>query len=420
VLVLEARDRIGGRIFTIHDPACDFPIEMGAEFIHGIAPEIWEPLQKSGAEITEVEGQPWCVSNQRLRPCHFFSDVDAILDKMNDSSPDESFLEFLQRCFPDPTNDPKLEEARQRAIGYISGFNAADPDLVGVHWLVQGMRAEESIEGQRAFRSKNGYADLVGIFRRQTASAGVTIHTSTVVDAIKWKRGHAEVSAHDAQGAANFTAPRVLITLPLALLKAPIGQAGVVQFTPALPKEKLDSLEKLEMGRVIRIVLRFRHRFWETISSPADEKHTLSDMSFLFSQDESFPTWWTAMPMKWPIITGWAPFRSADHLSGKSQPSVVQQALRTLAKLLNVNLGNLQNWLEAAYSHDWQSDPFSRGAYSYGKVGSDGAQQALASAVESTLFFAGEATDISGNNGTVHGAIASGCRAATEILRGLV
>ena len=72
--------------------------------------------------------------------------------------------------------------------------------------------------------------------------------------------------------------------------------------------------------------------------------------------------------------------------------------------------------LEAAYFHDWQSDPFSRGAYSYSKVGSDGAQKALAAPLDHTLFFAGEATDLSGHNGTVHGAIASAHRAAEEIL----
>jgi monoamine oxidase len=75
--------------------------------------------------------------------------------------------------------------------------------------------------------------------------------------------------------------------------------------------------------------------------------------------------------------------------------------------------------LERAYFHDWQSDPFSRGAYSYGRVGADGAQQVLAAPLEKTLFFAGEATDTSGHNGTVHGAIASGHRAAREILQGL-
>jgi monoamine oxidase len=214
-----------------------------------------------------------------------------------------------------------------------------------------------------------------------------------------------------------LAARRVLVTLPLALLKAPIGEVGVVEFTPPLPQEKVESLDKLEMGKVIRVVLRFRHRFWDEIRPSGDQSKTLSDMSFLFSQDEWFPTWWTTMPEKFPIITGWAPFRSAERLSGQSHAFVTQRSLQTLGRLLGVDWKKLETWLEAAYFHDWQSDPFSRGAYSYGKVGADGAQQGLAAPVENTLFFAGEATDTSGHNGTVHGAIASANRAAREILR---
>jgi monoamine oxidase len=91
--------------------------------------------------------------------------------------------------------------------------------------------------------------------------------------------------------------------------------------------------------------------------------------------------------------------------------------LQTLSRLFAVGLEELTQLFDDAYFHDWQNDPFSRGAYSYGGVDADGAQQALASPVENTLFFAGEATDITGHNGTVHGAIASGHRAAKEILR---
>jgi monoamine oxidase len=123
------------------------------------------------------------------------------------------------------------------------------------------------------------------------------------------------------------------------------------------------------------------------------------------------------MPKRAPTITGWAPFQSAERLSRLDHSSVVQHSLRTLGRLLGVSLENLENWLEGAYFHDWQKDPFSRGAYSYGKLGSDGAQEALGAPVEDTLFFAGEASDVSGHNGTVHGAIASGYRAALEILQ---
>jgi len=72
--------------------------------------------------------------------------------------------------------------------------------------------------------------------------------------------------------------------------------------------------------------------------------------------------------------------------------------------------------LVGSHVHDWQADAYSRGAYSYAKRGGEPAQQELARAEHATLFFAGEATDFSGHNGTVHGAIASGQRAATELL----
>ena len=117
------------------------------------------------------------------------------------------------------------------------------------------------------------------------------------------------------------------------------------------------------------------------------------------------------------MIIGWAPFRSAEKLSGQSESFVVERTLRTLSSLLGPSPHELQNLLECAYYHDWQTDPFSQGAYSYGKVGADGAQQALAAPLENTVFFAGEATETTGHNGTVHAAIATGYRAAQEILR---
>ena len=407
VLILEARDRVGGRMFTQHDSGCSYPIELGAEFIHGLAPEIWQPLQKAGASIAEVSGQPWCVGNGQICPCDFFDEVDDILTKMDDQSPDESFLSFLGRRCPQAS-----EKAKQRALGYVTGFNAADPALVGVHWLVQEMKAEETIEGDRAFRAKSGYAGLVELLR-QELSASVTIRTEVVVEKIRWGLGRVEISAG---GTLGFSADRALITLPLAVLQAPPGTRAAIAFDPGLPRQKVEAMEKLEMGNVMRVVLRFRQRFWEAIS-PAMNK-TLANMSFLFSNDEWFPTWWTTMPDRFPIITGWAPFRSADRLSNQNREFVVGRAVDTLGTLLRIDAGKLHGQLKAAYYHDWQSDPFSRGAYSYGKVGSDRAQALLGAPVENTIFFAGEATDVSGHNGTVHGAIASGHRAAAEILRG--
>jgi monoamine oxidase len=418
VTILEARDRIGGRIFTRHDPASSVPIELGAEFIHGLEPEILEPLQQAHVNINEVDGDSFCVTDGHLSPCSFFGQVDEILKKMDANAPDESFVAFLERCFPNPKNHLALEEAKRRALGYVTGFNAADPALVGVHWLVQEMKAEERAQGDRAFRVVNGYSELIETFRRQLVASGVSLCTRSVVERLRWRPGHAEIALRHPGGSSTLSSRKVLIT-PLGVLKANPGETGAVEFIPALPAQKLDALDRLEMGKVIRVVLRFRHRFWDEIIPDREYGKTLEDMSFLFSEDEHFPTWWTTIPVKAPVITAWAPFRSAERLSGQSDSFVTDHALSTLSRLLQVSPAKLQQEFESAHFHDWQNDEFSRGAYSYAKVGSDGAQQALAAPLENTLFFAGEATDTGGNNGTVHGAIASGYRAASEILQGM-
>jgi monoamine oxidase len=414
VHIIEARDRIGGRVLTYFDPDCNCPIEFGAEFIHGKPPETWELLRKARTKITEVQGDAWCVEDDRLSPCGFWDDVDEILNKMDDSKPDESFADFLDRCCRS-TNTKAKQRAKQRAEGYVSGFNAADPALVGVHWLVKEMQAEEKIGGSGAFRSRNGYKDLLDVFRQELETYNIAVLTESVVQQVHWSAGNVKIGVRDKRGDSTLEAPRVLITLPLPILKASVRQPGVIQFTPELPRQKKQALDRLEMGKVIRVTLRFRERFWDSIK-PSNAPASLSNMSFLFSQDDWFSTWWTANPAKSPIITGWAPFRSAERLSGKSRSFVVERSLQTLSTLLRLSLSELQNLLGEAHFHDWQADPFSLGAYSYGKVGADAALQALAEPIQDTLYFAGEATDTTGNNGTVHGAIASGYRAAKQIL----
>ena len=413
VLVLEARNRLGGRMFTKQDPVCHSPVELGAEFIHGRPPEIWNLLRNPGGSTREVQGDHWCDYQHKLQPCDFFSQVDAVLDKMNESGPDISFSEFLERCCPDTNSDTKLW-----ALGYVTGFHAADPKRISLHSLVKGLRADEQIEGDRSSRVVGGYAWLVEFWRRELERLGVSIKMNTVAESIHWSRGHVEVKARADTGPVAFTAPRVLVTLPLGVLQARPGETGTVRFVPELPQSKQHALGKLVMGEVIRVVFRFRKRFWDELR-PADngKAKTLANMSFLFSRQDWFPTWWTTMPDRLPVITGWAPASGAEELSRHDDNYVFDTALAALANILRIELRSLKELLEVPYFHDWQKDPFSRGAYSYVAVGGDRAQQQLGEPVENTLFFAGEATDTSGHHGTVHGAIASASRAALEILR---
>jgi monoamine oxidase len=169
------------------------------------------------------------------------------------------------------------------------------------------------------------------------------------------------------------------------------------------------------MGEVIRVTMRFREQFWES-GLPAAKGHDLSKLSFLFSHDSDFPTWWSVYPMHVPLLVGWAAGTRAERLSKLPEHAIVCEALAALARISEEPEQRLGDLLEAAHLHNWQTDPFSRGAYSHIPVNAMDAPERLAAAVEETLFFAGEATDTDGCEGTVHGAIATGERAAREVI----
>jgi monoamine oxidase len=412
VEIIEARDRVGGRMFSRHDPTLNRPIELGAEFVHGLAPEIWLPVQQRNLKVTEVEGDLWCSINGKLQKCNFFAQANKILSAMDNdfadsNQPDESFFDFLARRFPGKNH----EEAKHWATGYVSGFNAADPGLVSARWLVNSRRADERIEGDRAFHIAGGYQSLVDVLLRQLKDLNVQIRLNTIVTNIKWNSGSVEIFANGPQPETSFFASRALITVPLGVLQA----TGFVRFEPELPPEKQTALDKLAMGKVVRVSLCFSERFWQNLHGMPDSR-TLAKLSFLFSRDRFFPTWWTQMPERVPIITGWSAAHAAESLAGVSERAIVEQAVASLGSILQLEKSKIESQLTAAYFHDWDSDPFSLGAYSYVKVGGEGCQRTLGSPVGNRLFFAGEATDTSGHNGTVHGAIASGQRAARDIL----
>jgi monoamine oxidase len=175
--------------------------------------------------------------------------------------------------------------------------------------------------------------------------------------------------------------------------------AGAIRFDPEPPVLR-PVCEAMDMGNMIRIVLRFRERFWES----GGKEH----LSFLFSDDEVMPTWWTAMPARAPFITGWSAGPKAARLLGKSEEAITVEAVHALSRVLGCTAGFVMDRLEATHFHDWHADPWSRGAYCFVRPGGMDVQRWLGQPVEETLYFAGEAVEATGNCGTVHGAIASG------------
>jgi len=389
VAILEARNRIGGRIHTNYDPLCAIPIELGAEFVHGQPPEIWKYVESGRLAAVEAAPSHFYIQNGAIQE-NDWSETDRLLSGMAES-PEQSFRDYMEQS-------GASAGARRAAAGYVEGFNAARQEQISVQSLARAEKAAEAIGGDRTFRLIGGYARLVETLWHEIDPARCTLHLGITVDSIEWKPGAVRIRA----GGRSFEAHRAIVTVPLGVL-----QAGAIRFDPE-PLALRDACKFLVMGRAARIVLRFQRPVW-------DYPEEFRDAGFLHSDEPWMPTWWTALPDRAPVITGWsagprgeaAPADPADWVDG---------ALATLGRLLGLTSDSLASELESWHAHNWSYDPFARGAYSYVRVGGLQAQEAFGEPIEKTLYFAGEATNSEVHCGTVHGAMATGERAARLIV----
>jgi monoamine oxidase len=395
VLVAEAQDRIGGRIWTRH--VGDEAIELGAEFIHGRPPELWALIDEAGLETYERGGSQVCFEDGALSDCgDEMEEVFDPLEKLESfEGPDMSFAEYLDR-----EKIPMQE--RGRIIGYVEGFNAADHREVSVASLGVQQKAEDASEGDHNYRLRGGYDQLPRYLSEKITEFGGKVLTGTPVKEIRWQEGQAEVVSD----IWSFRAPHAVITLPLAVL-----QRGKVKIVPR-PHEIFDAAERLRMGQAQRFTLLFAEKFWEGLPpQPA-----LNEMSFLFAFTEMPPVWWTPHPEASNTITGWIGGPRSAALAGMDAKALGERACTTLARIFGLKKQKIHGLLKGCYTHDWHHDRFSLGAYSYVATGGLDASRRMTEPVAATLFFAGEHTDISGHWGTVHAAMRSGLRAAEQVL----
>jgi monoamine oxidase len=209
------------------------------------------------------------------------------------------------------------------------------------------------------------------------------------------------------------------VAVPLGVLKAQPGELGAIAFDPSL-SQKERAFESLAVGSVVRVAVRLQERFWASEwfarQAGTDELDTLS---FLHTSDADFPVWWTAYPFRLPLMVAWCGGPRARRIAALGPEEIQRRAAASLARQLRLSPARVQRLVTGMWMHDWEHDPFARGAYSYQAVGGADAPAWLARPLRGTLFFAGEAADPGGRTGTVHGAIATGRRAAKEALRAL-
>jgi monoamine oxidase len=375
VLVLEARERIGGRCWTRRMPGLDVPVELGAEFIHGEAASTLALLGRAGVPGVDSTRTQRFVERGALREANAFIEAQkavknaAILRKQ-----DLSFADFLSGQNLNPAT-------KKLATMMVQGFDAADPALVSAREIADEWGS--GALGSSQMRPQGGYLPLLNTL----VSEEFELRLGAPVREIRWRRGEVEVD--------GVRARKAIVTLPLGVL-----QAGSVSFYPETGKE--EALRRLASGPVIRVAMRFREAFWQ---------ERLPGVAFYHNPAAPFPTFWTPLPMHAPLLTAWAGGPKAARLTGLPKKELIGIALGSVRSVL----GRIPKPV-AALVQDWQADTYSRGGYSYVMVGGQGAREQLRRPLEKTLFFAGEATDAE-EAGTVAGALRSGARAAREVLR---
>lgn len=390
VMVLEARNRTGGRVHTLGDSASGQPIEGGAEFVHGDLPELADAIYQSGATVREVRDRHSVFVEGMLRELDFSSIWQPIADRLADYvGPDISFSHFMRDHCSD-LNDFDRELARN----YVEGFNAADAQDVSAHWL-RLTDAAVGVESGAAKRIVDGYSKLVEYMVDAFHARGGQLTCDASVKEVVWKRGHVIVHTEGQL----FAADRAIVTLPLGVLCQP----SQVRFVPDI-SEKRQLWNRLKVGSVVKEVLCFTRDAWST------------DFSFLHTPGAIFETWWATEFPGLILLTGWVGGPHASKASGLRHEALLEASLDILSAALNVSQRRLRKSLLDWRVFDWGADPFSRGAYMYVPVGQCHVPAVLAEPIAETLFFAGEATSAK-FAGTVAGAMATGTRAAAQVLQ---
>ncbi|HEX2571812.1 MAG TPA: FAD-dependent oxidoreductase [Polyangia bacterium] len=411
VTVLEARERIGGRIWTDRSHH-GHPFELGATWIHDATEE--NPIARLAArlgvptrqtrydneQIYDAEGRPLGRQEQERIYGHFGALVRALAE-MRDrrqaaGDPDLPLSVAIEEVLAGGALG-RLEPHDRQALGlslntvfeHEAAADAADLSLYGGLDVASAKLRNEDVSEIDVLVT-GGYDRIV-----QHLAAGLEIRLGHVVRRVAYDAERVTLSTD--QGV--FVADRVVLTLPLGVL-----QSGAVEFTPPLPPAKRAALGRLGMNVLNRVYLRFAEPFWD---------------------DTEVIRYISPRPGEWGETYSLVPYTGAPALYlfngagfGKAlepldDDAIVGAAMVVLRRLYGARVPARP---ETVRITRWAADPFARGSYSHVRPGGSAEDHdALAAPIGERLFFAGEATERH-NPATVHGAYESGRREARRIL----
>jgi monoamine oxidase len=396
VTILEARDRIGGRINTIQGEGFSFPVEAGAEFIHGDLRYTQSLLKEANVSCFSGGGRTWNIESNRLTEGDLFhNDWEELLKKLGQLDHDMPIGKFLDVYFKEPKHRSLVNAVRK----FVEGYDAADIYKASA----LALREEWSNENVQGYRPNGGYSQLMDYLGKETQMHHGETVLSTFVKLIKWKSNYVEVVTSKRE---IYTARAVLITVPVSLLKK-----DLIEFDPPLHSHR-KALQDLEVGEVVKFLVEFRERIWERgANSPFRQ---MPNLNFLFS-DAIVPTWWTQRPHDVPLLTGWLAGPVLKTLPFESD-ALLQLAFQSLGYIFGTSEQKMREEIKTIKVINWQTDPLAQGAYAYSTVKTAEAVKIILRPLENTIYFAGEALYEGAEMGTVEAALAMGTQIAEKII----
>jgi monoamine oxidase len=393
VMIIEARERTGGRIHSAREGNFSKPVEAGAEFVHGNAPMLHKLFESAGIPLVKTESNAWEIERGKLKPSDIVTpDIEMLSNALQKLKVDITMSEFLNTNFP----GSGFGSLRENVKYMVQGFDAADVTKISALSLRDEWSDDESFSGKRPME---GYSQLIDSLTEEARETGVELLLNSPVKEIRWKPGKAEVFSRLGQ----FQAQKILVTAPASVLKS-----GAIKFVPALTNHNR-ALQQIETGGVIKFLFEFKEALWE---KPGSGFRHMRNLGFVFS-DAPIPTWWTQLPSPFPLMTGWlaGPFTARS----REIDELMTSALESLAYIFDCPVDTIKSKLVASRIVNWVDDKFSMGAYAYKTPQTGDALKIITEPADKTIFFAGEAFSTGKEMGTVEAALISAHAAVQKI-----
>jgi monoamine oxidase len=397
VIVLEARNRSGGRIHTISQESFFKHAELGAEFVHGDLPVTLNLLKEAGIKYHSAVADMWqyksgkFVKEQEFVPR--WGDVIKCLEALQE---DISIEQFLEASFTGDDNEDLRNAVRQ----FVSGYDTANPNDASAFALRKEWQSEDS---GAQHRIAGGYCAMIKYLDDECKAHGGMVYLNSPVAEVQWQPG--KITAIVEDGTA-YQASQILLALPLGVLQIPQGENGAIKFTPPIEKQTT-ALKAMAFGAVLKVLLEFDDRFWENEET--------ENMGYIISEEE-IPTWWTQIPEHNTVLTGWLGGPPAAQKRDTSQEELLRISLQSLANIFKRDVEELKGKLLSFNIINWTAEPYTRGSYAYDTVAAPASRKVLNEPVDNTLYFAGEYLYEGTAMGTVEAALTSGAEVAKKML----